>query len=138
MKRTHRILIVEDEHDVAELMRAVLEDEGYQVHVHPDGACWPAVQAFDPHVIVCDYMLPLQDGEDVLRELRHERGLTTPFIMISAMRRASQGWRRWGADDFLAKPFDIEHLIGAVQRATSQELRHFRPRPERETDEAAG
>lgn len=112
-----RVLIIEDESDVAQLIRAVLEDEGYQVGIHPDGDCLDTIRAFQPDVVVCDYMLPGRDGQGVIAEIRQNLKLTVPVILVSAMRRATRNWREWGADDFLAKPFDIDALVGAVGRA---------------------
>lgn len=114
-----RVLIIEDESEVAHLMRAVLEDEGFQVGIHPNGDCLDTIRAFRPDVVICDYMLPRRDGQGVVREIRQNLKLSIPVILVSAMRRGALHWREWGADDFLAKPFDIEALLGAVRRAAS-------------------
>lgn len=110
-----RVLIVEDESDLATLMRTVLEEEGFEVRVHPTGDCFGAVRTFRPDVIVCDYMLPLYDGHAVLRRVREEAVWDAYFILISAMPRASMNWRDWGADAFLEKPFDLDALIDSIE-----------------------
>jgi DNA-binding response OmpR family regulator len=68
-------------------------------------------------------MLPVHDGSTVVRRLRDELGLRVPCIMVSAVAAARDNWRAWGADDFLAKPFDLESLIGVVKRAASRDAR---------------
>jgi DNA-binding response OmpR family regulator len=109
------VLIVEDESDLATLMRSLLEEEGFEVRVHPTGDCFGVVRTFRPDVIVCDYMLPKYDGCTVLRRVREEAVWDAYFILISAMPRAGMNWRDWGADAFLAKPFDLDDLIGSVE-----------------------
>lgn len=128
-----RVLVVEDERDVAELMRAVLEDEGYEVRVHRNGKCFDVVEAFRPDVIVCDYMLPDVDGEAVLRWLRSGTVPETHCILVSAVRRAADHWREWGADDFLPKPFDLDRLLASVARAMSSEGQIFSAHPQDNT-----
>ena len=114
---TVRVLIVEDETDVARLMASVLEDEGYEVMTYDSGDCFAAVASFNPHVILCDYMLPVYDGGTVARRLRAGIAPHVPLIMVSAVGPACARWREWGADDFLSKPFDIDRLIAVVHRA---------------------
>jgi two-component system OmpR family response regulator len=128
------VLIVEDESDLAALMRTVLEEEGFQVRVHPTGDCFGVIRTFRPDVIVCDYMLPLHDGRAVLQRVREEAVWDVHFIMISAMPRASMNWRTWGADAFLTKPFDIEDLIDSVEAGAvrSREDEYRRQSPMRE------
>ena len=116
----NRILIVEDEEDLANLMRSVLEDEGYHVLVHSTGDCIDVIKAFQPDVVITDYMLPLYDGHHVLQHIRREVGSDLPCILISAMPRACLNWRAWGADDFLGKPFDLDVLLLSVERAAHQ------------------
>jgi len=114
-----RVLVIEDDAEVATVIRAVLEGEGYVVHIHPHGECFDVIRQFDPDVIVCDYMLPLRNGQAILNQLRSE-GIFVPFIMVSAARQPSGDWHQWGVDDFLPKPFDIDRLITSVNRLTSR------------------
>jgi DNA-binding response OmpR family regulator len=71
-------------------------------------------------VILCDYQLPVCDGSEVVRRVRHD-ALPVRLIMVSAVRGAERNWREWGADDFLAKPFDIDRLVSVVDRATGSD-----------------
>ncbi|HZS93485.1 MAG TPA: response regulator [Chloroflexota bacterium] len=114
-----RVLVIEDDPEVASVIREILECEGYAVHTHSHGDCLDVVREFEPHVIVCDYMLPLRNGQAIVSQLRAE-GVFVPFIMVSAARQASSDWRHWGVDAFLSKPFDIDHLITSVNRLASR------------------
>lgn len=116
----NRVLIIEDEDDLANLMRSVLEDEGYTVLVHSTGDCIKVIRAFQPDLVITDYMLPLYDGHVVLERIRREVASDLPIILISAMPRPGSQWEEWGADDFLAKPFDLDTLLMAVERASDR------------------
>jgi DNA-binding response OmpR family regulator len=112
-----RILIVEDETDLANLLRAFLEDEGYQTATWDTGDCLDLVKSYRPDLIICDYMLPFYDGRQVLRQVR-EAGLDLPFIMISAVPRADRNWQEWGVDAFVPKPFDLDRLLESIDRVS--------------------
>lgn len=115
-----RILLVDDDRDVAEYVRAELEDEGYLVSVcHDGGAGWRAAQrqAFD--VIVLDVMMPVMDGVEVTRRLRRD-GIDTPILLLTA-RDAPEDIVRGldaGADDHLAKPFSFDVLLARIRART--------------------
>jgi DNA-binding response OmpR family regulator len=113
-----KVLIVEDETDLGRLMSAVLEDEGYDVAVHTTGDCLDVIRSFQPDVIVCDYMLPRRSGRFVLEHVRRDLSTQVHFIMISAIPQVMERWRDWGADMFLAKPFDLEALVTSVDAFT--------------------
>ena len=116
-----RILIVEDEKHLAEGLRFNLEAEGYAVHAVETGEealdllhGENAVAPFD--VVVLDVMLPGKDGFTVISELR-EAGQFVPTLMLTARGRAEdvlQGFAA-GADDYLAKPFELSILIARVR-----------------------
>ena len=114
-----RILVVEDEQHLAEGLRFNLEAEGYGVEVV--GAGEPAVelllgggQPFD--VLVLDVMLPGKDGFTVMSELR-QAGQFVPTLMLTARGRPEDVLRGFaaGADDYLAKPFELAILIARIQ-----------------------
>ncbi|MDZ7802166.1 MAG: response regulator transcription factor [Trueperaceae bacterium] len=118
-----RILVVEDDADVASVVRAYLEREGYAVEVAHDGlAGLRAAQERTPALIVLDWMLPHLDGPSFLARLR--RDAATPVIMLTA--RIEESDRvlglELGADDYVAKPFSPRELVArvkAVLRRTS-------------------
>jgi DNA-binding response OmpR family regulator len=112
-----RILIVEDDPGVAELVQVVLDGEGYTVALARDGA-EGLVLARDwrPDLILLDVMLPKVDGGAVVRRLKAEpETAEIPIVLMSAGRTIrSQTEMLHDADAALAKPFDIEALLTQV------------------------
>jgi two-component system, OmpR family, response regulator MprA len=115
-----RILLVEDDRDVAEYIRRDLTDEGYAVSVCHDGASGLKAaerSAFD--IIVLDVMLPFMDGLEVTRRLRRQH-VETPILLLTA-RDASEEIVRGldaGADDYLTKPFSFDVLLARIRART--------------------
>jgi len=118
-----RILVVEDEMQIARTLRDYLEAAGFEVIVAGDGSAALASARGDrPDLVVLDLGLPGMDGLDVARELR--RTSTTPIVMLTA--RGEETDRivglELGADDYLVKPFSPKELVArvrAVLRRTS-------------------
>ena len=115
-----RVLIVEDDSGVRELLAEALRLTGYVVRTAPDGlAALRQVDAFDPEVIVLDLGLPIASGFEVLHELRlTPRTLGTPVIAMSGLDSGVK-LARENPEFFetLPKPLEPETLIGAVNRA---------------------
>jgi DNA-binding response OmpR family regulator len=114
-----RVLIVEDEQHLANGLRFNLEAEGYQVSVVDTGeaaieALTAVPNAFD--VVVLDVMLPGKDGFEVISEARHA-GQFVPTLMLTARSRPEDVLKGFaaGADDYLAKPFDLSILIARIR-----------------------
>ena len=120
---SERILIVEDEATVAEVVGRYLERDGYRVRCVADGAkAVPVASEFQPDLVVLDVMLPNRDGLEICRELR-ARG-TTPIIMLTARGEETDKilGLGLGADDYVTKPFSPGELVArvkAVLRRTS-------------------
>jgi DNA-binding response OmpR family regulator len=116
-----RVLIVEDEADLAWVEQFNLESEGYEVKVALEGrAAIDALRSFAPHIVVLDLMLPLVDGWSVLakaQELPPER--RPKVIVVSAVAGARDHIRaeQLGVGSFLPKPFDIDELVRLVDEA---------------------
>ena len=111
------VLLVDDEPSLLFTLSDRLETEGYRVHAERDGDAGLARALSDTFdVIILDGMLPGRDGLDVCQTLR-ERGVHTPILMLSA--RAQLVDRvvglKLGADDYLAKPFEISELLARLQ-----------------------
>ena len=117
-----RILLVEDDRDVAEYVRRDLEDEGCTVSVCHDGADGLRAAeraAFD--IVVLDVMLPFMDGLEVTRRLRRQH-IATPILLLTA-RDAPEDIVRGldaGADDYLTKPFSFDVLLARIRARTRQ------------------
>ena len=112
-----RILIVEDNRDLAFGLRSNLEMEGYEVRAvgtGPEGL--RQAEVFAPDLVVLDLMLPEMDGFEVLEAMR-EGGLTMPVLILSARGEEVDKVRglRLGADDYMTKPFGLMELLARVQ-----------------------
>ncbi len=111
-----RILIVEDEASIAEVVSLYLRRAGYQVTVVGDGqAALETLSSELPDLVVLDLMLPKVDGLEITRWLR-ERG-DTPIIMLTARReeRDRIAGLEMGADDYVVKPFSPQELVSRVR-----------------------
>ena len=112
-----RILVVEDEPDLARAVKKTLEEEGYACDWAADGAGALFDATHVPYdAVVLDLMLPKVDGIEVLRRLR-SRGITTPVLILTALDTLPEKVRGLdeGADDYLTKPFALEELLARVR-----------------------
>jgi DNA-binding response OmpR family regulator len=120
-----RILVVDDEPHIVEVVSAYLVRDGHQVESTSDGdAVLGLVRANRPDLIVLDVMLPGRSGFDVLRRLRAE-GMDCAVIMLTARDELIDrvAGLEMGADDYLTKPFELRELVarvGAVLRRRSE------------------
>lgn len=112
-----RILIVEDEKDLAMIIKQGLEEEGYVVDVAHDGeeGLYMA-ENFPADVVILDIMLPVMDGLTVLSKMR-KKGVSTPVIMLTARDALIDKIKGLdtGADDYLTKPFVFGELVARVR-----------------------
>ncbi len=111
-----RILVVEDEKKMANVLRAYLEQAGFEVDVTNDGlAALAAFRRDKPNLVLLDLNLPGMDGMDVARSLRRESGV--PIIMVTA--RVEETDRliglELGADDYILKPFSPREVVARVR-----------------------
>ena len=114
--RTARVLIVEDDRELAHVLRRNLEAEGYDVAIDtngPDGARAAHDETID--LVILDIMLPVVDGFDVLEMIRRHRP-DVPILMLTARRHVDDKVLAFklGADDYLTKPFGIQELTARV------------------------
>lgn len=128
-----RVLIIEDNPDIAANLGDYLEDHGHTVDFAGDGITGlhlAVVNEFDS--IVLDLALPGMDGLDVCRKLRSEAGKDTPVLMLTARDRLEDKLAGFetGADDYLVKPFELQEvearlnvLAGRGRRRNSRELK---------------
>lgn len=120
------VLIVEDEEDVAELLRYNLQKAGYRAVVAGDGPqALRAVQYGEPDIILLDIMLPEMDGWEVCRIIRgSERAFAIPIIMLTAlgMEEARVQGLRIGADDYVTKPFSLQELLFKIRKLLDKNM----------------
>ena len=112
-----KILVVEDERDLALGIRANLEVEGYEVSIANTGeAVFAEVSRSNPDVIILDLMLPGMSGYDVLAQLRRD-GSDVLVLILSARGEEIDKVRgfRTGADDYVTKPFGVMELLARIQ-----------------------
>jgi DNA-binding response OmpR family regulator len=113
---TARVLVVEDDAEIADVLRRSLRKEGYDVRASADGVdALEAASAFAPDLVVLDLGLPRLDGIEVCRRLRAESDV--PILMLTARAETEQrvGGLDSGADDYLVKPFERRELLARIR-----------------------
>ena len=124
MAAKQKILIVDDDNNIAELISLYLTKECFDTMIVNDGEeALKAFASFGPNLILLDLMLPGMDGYQVCREIRHKSNV--PIIMLSAKGEIFDKvlGLELGADDYMIKPFDSKELVARVKAV----LRRFEP-----------
>ena len=122
-----KILIVDDDNNIAELISLYLTKECFETEIVNDGeSALTSFETFRPNLILLDLMLPGIDGYQVCREIRSKS--STPIIMLSAKGEVFDKvlGLELGADDYMEKPFDTKELVARVKAV----LRRFKAAPE--------
>ena len=120
-----KVLIVEDDGNIAELLHLYLEKEGFETCVAKDGGKGVELhRQFQPDLVLLDIMLPVMDGWSVLKKIREEA--KTPVIMLTAKGETTDkvSGLEMGADDYIVKPFEMKEVLArihAVLRRTGPE-----------------
>ena len=115
-----RILVIDDDPAIRQLLTDVLEMEDYEVSIAADGlAAVRAVEACSPDFVVLDVMMPGLDGFGVLSAIRALPGEPVPVLMLTAAAEPDVGNRAWanGVDYYLAKPFSADAVLDLIDRA---------------------
>ena len=110
-----RALVVEDDSNIAELLRLYLGKEGFEVMIASDGGkAESSFDLFGPDVVLLDIMLPVKDGWEVCRSIR--RKSSVPIIMLTAKGETVDkiNGLEMGADDYIVKPFEMKELLARV------------------------
>lgn len=116
-----RILVVEDNAELAKLLELILRRANYDVSVANDG--FDALRQFEtqqPDLVLLDIMLPNLDGYEVADRIRHEQHSDVPVIMLSSLDSYldMERSRQVGATDHIAKPFDKDVLLQVIEKYT--------------------
>ena len=131
MTSAKRILVVDDEPDIRELVRDILEDEGYVVAVAENGdGARQAYQQQSPDLVLLDIWMPDVDGVSLLKEWSDNGGPTCPVVMISGhgtLETAVEA-TRLGAHDFVQKPLSLAKLLATVRSALEHDRASARAR----------
>src|SRR5664280_2875805 len=112
-----RVLVVDDEKYLADLVAAALKYEGWQTRTATSGmAALREARSFRPDLVVLDVMLPDLDGFEVLRRLRAE-GIDTPVVFLTARDSTEDrvAGLTIGGDDYVTKPFSLEELVARLR-----------------------
>jgi two-component system nitrogen regulation response regulator NtrX len=124
-----RILVVDDENDIRELVREILSEEGYAVETAGTAAEARAACARQaPDLVLLDIWMPDTDGISLLREWQQAQGLTAPVVMMSGHGTVETAVEatRLGAVDYVEKPLSLAKLLRTVQRALDEGKRRAR------------
>jgi DNA-binding response OmpR family regulator len=113
-----KILICDDEQEILDITRLILEDSGFEVFgVINSGEVVKLVERERPDVLLIDLWMPGMSGDQVITELRRNEQITRlPIIVISASKDGRGIAYASGADDFLEKPYDIDALVEIVHK----------------------
>jgi CheY-like chemotaxis protein len=118
-----KVLVVDDELDIVETIRFVLESKGHEVLEANDGLeALERARRMNPDLILLDVMMPKMDGYRVCRLLKYDSQFRDiPVVMLTARTGPQdiQTGVEVGADEYLTKPFDLEEMIELVDRLTS-------------------
>ena len=127
-----KILVIDDDVNICEMIKLYLENSGYEVKTANDGVEGVSFfKSYDPDIVLLDIMLPRKDGWEVCRQIREVS--SKPIIMITAKGETFDKvlGLELGADDFIVKPFDMKELSARVKAV----LRRSNPRETTESDE---
>lgn len=113
-----KILVIDDEPSIVNLVTAYLKPEGYEVYTTSDGnAGLKAARAYKPDLIVLDLMLPGKDGFEVLSQLRRESNVYVILLTAKTEETDKIVGLSVGADDYVTKPFSPRELVARIKSA---------------------
>ena len=128
-----KLLIVDDDHNICDMLKLYFENEGYKVKVANDGfEGLNTFKVYEPDLVLLDIMMPKKDGWQVCREIREMS--SKPVIMITAKGEVFDKvlGLELGADDFIVKPFDMKELSARIKAV----LRRYNAHSKNGDDEA--
>ncbi len=119
-KPKKKILVADDDASIVDAIKMILEDEGYDVDTTVDGETVSKMFENQPDLLLLDIWMSGQDGRDICKALKAQESTKhIPIIMVSANKDTEEMAKISGAEDFLAKPFELEDLLAKVKKYTS-------------------
>ena len=119
MSQKKRILLIEDEEEIAALIKLQAENMGYQLHVEVDGINgFKALEREKPDLVILDIMLPGQNGFDIVRKIKNNSQLKKINVIILSEKKEELDiilGLELGADDYITKPFSVKILLSKVK-----------------------
>ena len=117
MTGPRRLLVVDDDATIREMLEMVLDSEGYEVVTAPHGeAAFALLDQVQPNVILLDMKMPILDGWAFLEQYRRRPGAKVPIVVLTAAQDDSRRAGEVGADAYVAKPFAIDDLLQVLER----------------------
>ncbi|MEJ7692411.1 response regulator [Daejeonella sp.] len=112
-----KIVVIEDNHDILELLGFILENEDYEVLASLDAEPIKSLEEINPHLILLDENLGADKGHRLCLEIKANPGTShLPVILISAVKDLAEIAKKCNADNYIAKPFLIEDLLNLVKQ----------------------
>jgi CheY-like chemotaxis protein len=123
------LLVVDDDHDIREMAKLLLEVSGYRVTTAADGLeAWQRLEDGDsPALILLDLMMPRMDGEHFLQTLRASPRASIPVVIISGHAAVATKARELEANGWLTKPFELDALLAIVETLVADPTRPTEP-----------
>ena len=120
-----RILVVDDDEDMREILSLTLFHEGYNVFTAVNGpAALEMIRHYAPDLVLTDALMPGMDGRELCRRIKDQSPATRVVLMTAlykSARNKSEAFRIFGVDGFLPKPLDLEVLLSTVNGLIGQE-----------------
>jgi DNA-binding response OmpR family regulator len=114
-----RLLVVNDEEDLVEVTKMILEAAGHEVATSIESErTMSLIDSFHPDLLLLDWVMPRMNGEKVITAVRASHGRRIPVLLMSASPDGADQARRVGAEGFVAKPFDVDELLRAIDDLT--------------------
>lgn len=125
MVKNSTIMVADDDPAILEAVQLLLTDEGYTVHLAGEGRTFEDICHYLPDLVLLDIWMSGEDGREIAKQLKKEpRTKDIPIILFSATKSINTSAHDSGAEDFLAKPFEIKDLLEIVEKYTTQPLLH--------------
>jgi DNA-binding response OmpR family regulator len=126
-KMPKRILIVEDDQNILSLLKDILEREGYEVTgLHYTESIIKSIEKHPAELVMLDFLLQGINGGELCHDLKSQPATASlPVIMLSAFPRVIQSLGNYGADVFIAKPFDVGELLKTVHNCLDPNWRQL-------------
>lgn len=123
-----KVLVLDNDEGVLDVMQEALNYEGYQVKIIEETEnIFPVINAFDPDLIILDYILSGVNGGEICHQIKANPKTTEiPVMIMSAYPRVIGSLGYYGCDDFIAKPFDLDDIVerikNLINKATNKSL----------------
>lgn len=124
-KKNLNILLVEDDESLTDILTELFSEEGYQIRcIGGAEDILPLIDQFHPDLVLLDYVLPKVNGGELCSQIKKHRDFCSiPVIIYSAFSRVLLSLGDYGCDVFMEKPFDLNELLGKIEKLTARHSR---------------